>query len=320
LRVGILGLGVMGKNHARVLSGMDSVTEVILFDPILGKQGDIMGKAVEAELDKFLDQEFDYCVVSAPTSAHLDLALELVKREIPALVEKPIAPSVGEGEKILKAFSEAGLIGAVGHVERYNPASIALKQKLGEGLLGNIFQVSTRRVGPYTGRIRDVGVIKDLASHDIHLVSWLTGQPYASITAKTASVSDGPHEDSVIAVGALGDGTLVSHVVNWISPTKERVTTVLGEKGLLIADTLSGSLSFHENGTNQSNWDSFSQFKGISEGPVHKFELIRVEPLVSEHLAFQNAILSGDADGVVTFDEALEVLKVAELMIASGKR
>jgi predicted dehydrogenase len=62
-----------------------------------------------------------------------------------------------------------------------------------------------------------------------------------------------------------------------------------------------------------------SQFKGISEGPVHKFELIRVEPLVSEHLAFQNAILNGDTDGVVTFGEALEVLKVAELMIASGK-
>jgi predicted dehydrogenase len=227
---------------------MNSVTEVRLFDPILGKQGEFMGKAVEAELDKFLDQEFDYCVVSAPTSVHLDLALELVRREIPALVEKPIAHSVPEGEKILQTFSEAGLMGAVGHVERYNPASIALKQKLEDGLLGKVFQVTTRRVGPYTGRIRDVGVIKDLASHDIHLVSWLTGQPYSSVTAKTASLSDGPHEDSVIAVGALADGTLVSHVVNWISPTKERVTTVLGEKGLLIADTLSGSLSFSVQG------------------------------------------------------------------------
>jgi predicted dehydrogenase len=319
MKVGILGLGVMGRNHARVLSSMESVSEVCLFDPASVEGDSFLGHQIETDLQRTLDAGLDYCVVSAPTNTHQELALVLASRKIPTLVEKPIAPSVTEGRRILEAFTSAGVIGAVGHIERYNPAAIGLKAKIEEGILGEMYQITTRRVGPYTGRIRDVGVIKDLATHDIHLVTWLTGESYAHISARTTSPSDGAHEDSVLAIGNLTNGTLVSHVVNWISPTKERVTTVLGERGLLVADTLGGNLFFHENGTNQSNWDSLAQFKGISEGPVHKFELKSVEPLVLEHTAFQEAVTTKSTEGVVSFGEALVVLETAERMIEASK-
>ena len=310
----------MGRNHARVLSGMGSVDEVRLFDPASMDGDNFLGHRIESDLERTLDGGLDYCVVSAPTNTHEELALMLASRKIPALVEKPIAPSVTEGKKILDAFNSAGVVGGVGHIERYNPAAIGLKSKIEEGVLGQVYQITTRRVGPYSGRIRDVGVIKDLATHDIHLVTWLTGESYDLISARTASPSDGDHEDSVLAIGNLSDGTLVSHVVNWISPTKERVTTVLGERGLLVADTLGGNLFYHENGTNQSNWDSLAQFKGISEGPVHKFELESIEPLVLEHTAFQKAVETKSTEGIVSFGEALVVLETAERMIEASKQ
>lgn len=319
MRVGVVGLGVMGKNHVRVLSAMNSITEVRVFDPFIPKGEKVMGLKVFSDLEEFLENELDYCVVSSPTSTHEAIATLLASKGVAALVEKPISPTINEGKKIIEVFSKAGLIGGVGHIERYNPATVAMKEKLEQDILGKIFQITTRRVGPYTGRIRDVGVVKDLATHDIHLVLWLTGSSYSKVDARTQSLSEGPHEDSLLAVGSLENGVLFSHVVNWISPTKERVTTILGEKGLLVADTLSGNLFFHENGSNKNNWDSLAQFKGISEGPVHKFELLKMEPLVAEHLAFQNAIRSGDVSEIVSFESALEVLRVAEDLISSGK-
>jgi predicted dehydrogenase len=120
------------------------------------------------------------------------------------------------------------------------------------------------------------------------------------------------HEDILLAIGTLGNGSLVSHLVNWVSPTKERVTSVLGEKGMLVADTLSVDLYFFEKGSQPTNWDGISIFKGTSEGATHKFELAKNEPLVNEHLAFQRAIVDKNSVGLATLSEGLEVLRVAE--------
>jgi predicted dehydrogenase len=123
------------------------------------------------------------------------------------------------------------------------------------------------------------------------------------------------HEDILLAIGTLGNGSLVSHLVNWISPIKERVTSVLGENGMLVADTLSVDLYFIEKGSQPTNWDGISIFKGTSEGATHKFELVKNEPLVNEHLAFQSATRSNKTGGLATLEEGLEVLKVAERLV-----
>jgi UDP-N-acetylglucosamine 3-dehydrogenase len=312
MKVGVIGLGVMGKNHARVLSNMSNISDLVLFDPLGDQLGLVHGVTVESDIDKFLDQELDYCVVSSPTSTHLEMGLKLAARNIATLIEKPLANNEEEGQKLVEAFDNAGVIAGVGHVERFNPAIMAMKEKLEAGVLGDVYQIATRRVGPYSGRIRDVGVVKDLASHDIDLVGWLSQSNYENLNSRTLKPMGNEHEDILLAIGTLGNGSLVSHLVNWISPTKERVTSVLGEKGMLVADTLSVDLYFFEKGSQPTNWDGISIFKGTSEGATHKFELAKNEPLVNEHLAFQKSIVDKNSVGLATLSEGLEVLRVAE--------
>jgi UDP-N-acetylglucosamine 3-dehydrogenase len=315
MKVGVIGLGVMGKNHSRVLSNMPSVSGVTLFDPLGDQLGMVNGVKVESNLEKFLGEGMDYCVVSSPTSTHLQMGLELAERKIPALIEKPLAISELDGEKLVEAFEKSNIVAGVGHVERFNPAIIEMKKMLDEGVLGKNYQISTRRVGPYSGRIRDVGVVKDLASHDIDLVGFLSSSSYETLSSRTLKPLGNSYEDLLLAIGTLNNGALVSHLVNWVSPTKERVTSVLGEKGMLVADTLSVDLYFFENGSKPTNWDGISIFKGTSEGATHKFELVKNEPLVNEHLAFQAAVKSNNSNGLATLAEGLEVLRVAERMV-----
>lgn len=319
MRVGVIGLGVMGKNHARVLGSLESVDEVFLYDPMAKSIGPVFGCSVTDDLSSFLENKMDYCVVSSPTSTHKEMALALARHSINALIEKPLASSESEAREIHKIFVAAGLFSAVGHVERFNPAVVALKDKLSAGLLGKIFQISTRRIGPYSGRIRDVGVVKDLASHDIDLVLWISGAKYESLDSRIIRPLGNNHEDALVAIGTLSTGAIVNHTVNWLSPAKERVTMVLGEKGVLVADTLNGDLYFYENGSAINEWSGMSLLTGATQGASHRFELKKIEPLVSEHLSFQKAITkSGDCEAA-TLEDGIEVLRIAELMSSSPK-
>jgi predicted dehydrogenase len=316
LKVGVIGLGAMGKNHARVLSNMSSVESLSLYDPLGSDIGSLHGQEVTDDLNHFLEQGFDYCVISSPTHTHREMALKLAALGVPVLIEKPLAFSVEEAEEISQVFESLGLLGAVGHIERYNPAIIALREKLESGILGKVFQITTRRVGPYSGRIRDVGVVMDLASHDIDLVLSISGSSYKTVNSQLSFPLGSRHEDSLLAIGELENGVQFSHVVNWISPTKERVTSVLGDRGLLVANTLTGDLSFFENGSSVNAWDEASVLSGVSEGAVHNFTIAKIEPLIQEHRAFQNALNGDRVSELVSIRQGLEVLKVAEKLLA----
>lgn len=141
-------------------------------------------------------------------------------------------------------------------MERYNPALQSMRTRLAQGALGEVFQVVTRRQGPFPARIADVGVIFDLATHDIDLTAWVTGQEYLSVSARVAHRNGRTNEDLVSGIGQLTDGTVVTHLVNWLSPLKERVITVTGEKGCPVADTLTVDLTYYENGTVGSEWEA----------------------------------------------------------------
>ncbi|GAA1594783.1 hypothetical protein GCM10009693_03420 [Leucobacter chromiireducens subsp. chromiireducens] len=161
-------------------------------------------------------------------------------------------------------------------------------------------------------------MVKDLGSHDIDLTSWLAQSPYQSVSAQTTYRSGREHEDMLAMTGKLENGIIVNHLVNWLSPFKERLTIVTGERGAFVADTLTADLTFYENGTFRGEWDAITAFRGVSEGEVTRFALEKREPLKSEHEAFRDAILGLRAD-TVTLREGLETLRVAEAAILSGK-
>jgi predicted dehydrogenase len=120
----------------------------------------------------------------------------------------------------------------------------------------------------------------------------------------------------LIAIGTLENGSLVSHLVNWVSPSKERVTSVLGENGILVADTLSVDLYFYQKGSDPSNWDGISIFKGLSEGAIQKFELNKNEPLFNEHFSFQNSLVSpSKPSALASLNDGLTVLEVADTLL-----
>ncbi|MBN9606118.1 MAG: Gfo/Idh/MocA family oxidoreductase [Actinomycetales bacterium] len=319
LRAGLVGVGVMGRNHARVLSHLDGVEFVGISDPSPTLPSELEGAPVVRDLGELIDVGVDYAVVAAPTVFHMEIGRQLAEAGIHALIEKPVASTAEESRALRDLFAQKGLVGGVGHIERYNPALQAARQRIEDGLLGEIYQIATRRQGPFPGRIADVGVIKDLASHDIDLTAWVARQEFVSVNARTAFQSGRPHEDMVLAVGTLSGGTITSHIVNWLTPFKERVTVITGENGVLVADTLSADLTYFENGRIQVAWDP-GEFRGVSEGDSTRFALDRKEPLLAEHEAFRDSVLVGEPRGVVTLDEGARVVEIAERLAADGLR
>jgi predicted dehydrogenase len=314
IRAGVVGLGVMGKNHARVIGQLKDVSLVGLFDPLL-IGAEFNGLKVCKSIDEFADLKLDYCVIAVPTAFHFDAAMKLASIGINCLIEKPLASSSEQAREIEREFKSRKLLGAVGHVERYNPALLELKRKIELGLVGDVIQVSTRRTGPFPGRISDVGVVKDLASHDIDLTRWITGSEYDQVFAQTRSLSGRAHEDLLVSMGSLKNRIVFNHMINWLSPTKERTTSVLGTKGMLIADSLNVDLSFYENGNVRGTWNEIAMFKGVSEGDSTKFALERNEPLVTEHRNFINRLSGDEAAAIVSLSDGVAVLAVIEKIL-----
>lgn len=318
LRAGLLGIGMMGRHHARVLREVDGVDLVAIADPGGDPHGVAGDLDVLPDIDALIASGIDMAVVAVPTRFHQDAALKLAGAGVHTLVEKPIAHSIGAGQSMVDAFAAAGLVGAVGHVERFNPALQQLRARLENGDLGEVYQISTRRQSNFPARIADVGVAKDLASHDIDLTAWVAQSDYASVFAQTMFKSGREYEDMVTITGRLRSGVIVNHIVNWLSPMKERVTVVTGERGAYVADTATGDLTFYANGTMLNEWESVSAFRGVSEGDVTRFSYAKREPLRVEHEAFRDAVL-GEPTHLVTMEQGLRTLEVIEAALESGR-
>ena len=321
LRAGLVGLGMMGRHHARVLGSLDGVELVAVSDPGGDPHGVAGGREVLTSVDELIKVGIDYAMVAAPTAFHEELALKLAGAGVHALIEKPLAVDTPAAQAITAAFKAKGLVGAVGHIERYNPALQQLRARLDAGELGAVYQITTRRQGPFPARIADVGVIKDLATHDIDSTAWVSRSKYKLVSAQTTHKSGRPHEDMVAAVCELENGIITNHLVNWLTPFKERLTIVTGERGTFVADTLTADLTFYANASVATQWDSVAAFRGVSEGDVVRYAFAKPEPLRVEHEAFRDAVLGlpGALERIVTMEQGQATVAVASAMLESAK-
>jgi len=321
LRGAVLGLGMIGRHHARLLQSSPRIAFAGAVDPAGDRFGVVHdGALVFSDLDALLSTGApDFAVVAVPTEEHVAVVRALAAEGINVLVEKPLAASAQEARELIEACQSAGVHGAVGHVERFNPALLALRQKAHiEGQLGQIFLVATERIGPFPDRIRDVGVIKDLATHDLDLVRWLGGSPVERVSAETQHRMGREHEDMVLATGRLENEISFNCIVDWLSPAKVRRTRLLGELGMLVADTLTADLTFYKNGDVAPEWAETQALRGVSEGDATRYALARREPLLVELETFCD-LLCGDPDAaVVTLAEGLDTVIVAEAALASA--
>ncbi|MFX0537036.1 Gfo/Idh/MocA family protein [Ornithinimicrobium sp. Y1847] len=315
--MGLIGLGSMGRHHARVIREVEGMDLVAVADPYGDKHGVAGDLEVLPDVQALIEAEIDAAMVAVPTYLHEEVALALAQAGVHTMVEKPIAATAESGERVARAFEDAGLVGAVGYVERCNPALLAMRQRIEAGELGTVFQITTSRQGPFPARIADVGVVKDLATHDIDLTAWIAQSHYSVVSGQVTHRSGREHEDMVVATGRLDNGIIVSHTVNWLSPLKVRETVATGEKGAFIANTLTGDLTFVANGDVRSEWDRISAFRGVSEGDSTRFALARREPLRVEQEGFRDALWGRDSE-IVSMADGVHTLRVIEAILESA--
>jgi len=310
----------MGKNHLRILASLEGVDLVGVADPLAktGIASDIKNHETFTEYRDLLDRGLDYCVIAAPTGFHKEISVEALGRGVDCLIEKPVAVNYEEALEIQFAAENAKKLVGIGHIERYNSAIRQLKKRLLNGDLGAIYQISLRRQGPFPSRIADVGVVKDLATHDIDLAMWLSESLFASVNAQTTHRSGREHEDLVSINGKLQNGVVVNLLVNWLSPLKERSLVVTGEKGAFVVDTLNSDLTFYENGNHEVSQDAYLHFKGVKQGNVTTFAFDKPEPLRVEHENFRDRLFGKESD-IATLLEGIETVRVADAVIQSSK-
>jgi predicted dehydrogenase len=321
LKAAVIGVGSIGQNHARVYRNIEGVTLVGVADAnpqAAARVGTRENVPHYTDPLKLLDeQKPDLVSISVPTSLHFDVAEKVIERGIHTLIEKPITTTIEQGETLLALAKKKGVIVAVGHIERFNPAVMELRRRLRSGMAGRIYTIHTQRLSPYPSRIQDAGVVIDLASHDIDLMRYLVGEPILRLYGETMSSINSDREDLFNGLMRFKNGTLGVLDVNWMTPTKIRSLTVTAARGFLECDLLSQQLHFYENETAPSQWDTLSILRGVSEGNVLGIRIPRHEPLAAELTDVVQAVRDGRPP-TVTGEEGLETLRVALEFVRSG--
>jgi predicted dehydrogenase len=297
LRIGVIGVGVMGSNHARVLAGIPGVQLVGVADPDRTQRDLVNGAlgcpAVE-DVEALLKLGVDAVTIAAPTHLHHDIALTCIKRSIHVLVEKPIASSVEEGNAIIAAARRAGVTLMVGHVERFNPAVQVIKEAIrGEDILS----IAITRVGPFPPRMSNVGVVIDLAVHDIDLIRWFTDSNIIEVQPQLSSAV-AEREDIALLQFRTASGVLAHINTNWLTPFKARDVTVATRGKYVMGDLLTRQVT-----------ECFG-FQPDGSYSMRHLSVGHDEPLRAELIAFIGAIRNGQPPAV-TGEEAVASLEIA---------
>ena len=303
LRVGVVGVGVMGSNHARVFAGLPGTELVGVADPDR-KQAEFVARTLGctpvADVDQLIERDADAITIAAPTHLHRDIALTCIRHGIHVMVEKPIASSVEEGQEIISAARRAGVTLMVGHVERFNPAVEAIKEAIrGEDILS----IGITRVGPFPPRMSNVGVVIDLAVHDIDLIRWFTDSHIVDVQPQLSSAV-AEREDIALLQFRTASGVLAHINTNWLTPFKARNVTVATRGKYVTGDLLTRQVT-----------ECFG-FQPDGSYSMRHLSVGHAEPLRSELLAFLRAVRSGDAPAV-TGEEAVASLEIATRCLAT---
>jgi len=302
LRVGVIGVGVMGSNHARVFAGLPGVELVAVADPDR-RQAEFVARTLGcnavADTAALLDLGIDAATIAAPTHLHHDIALACIARGVHVMVEKPIASSVEEGRAIIEAAQRAGVTLMVGHVERFNPAVEAIKEALRNE---DILSIAITRVGPFPPRMSNVGVVIDLAVHDIDLIRWFTDSEIVEVQPQLSSAV-AEREDIALLQFRTASGVLAHINTNWLTPFKARSVTVATRGKYIMADLITRQVT-----------ECFG-FQPDGSYSMRHLSVGHAEPLRSELLAFMRAVRTGTPPAV-TGEEGVASLEIASHCLA----
>jgi UDP-N-acetylglucosamine 3-dehydrogenase len=321
---------MMGRNHVRVYDEVLTDVELVaVADPDTeALRRATTGRAAHGYSDPanmFAEESLDLVSIVAPTSLHRDVTLAALAAGANVLVEKPIASDRLDAERMIEAAAQAGRILTVGHIERFNPAVRELRRRLLAGELGRIFQIKATRLGPFPARIRDVGVVLDLAPHDLDVMRFLLDSDPIRIYAETEQRIHTDHEDLFNGIIKFANGVIGILDINWLTPNKRRTLTVTGERGMYVADYINQDLIHYANPEAELIWedrgadDTEPPITSVTEGEMTRRFVRRREPLAVELAEFASAVRNGGPPPVDPRD-ALVALLLAQKMVEAATR
>jgi UDP-N-acetylglucosamine 3-dehydrogenase len=302
LRVGVVGVGVMGSNHARVFADFAGVKLVGVADPDREQRefvAEALGCAAHHGVEALLAAGVDAVTIAAPTHLHEELALACIESGVHVLVEKPIAPSVEAGRAIIAAADRARVTLMVGHVERFNPTVEAIKEATRNE---DILSIAITRVGPFPPRMSNVGVVIDLAVHDIDLIRWFTESEIVEVQPQLSNAI-GELEDLALLQFRTASGVLAHINTNWLTPFKARNVSIATRNKYIMGDLLTRQVT-----------ECFG-FQADGSYSMRHLSVGYAEPLRAELQAFIGTIRSGEepavsgAEGVASLEIAIRCLE-----------
>ncbi len=327
LRVVLLGIGRMGRNHLRLTSESSDFELVGVIDPAkaASRAPGSPGPTFYPDIASLRSVDFDAAIVATPTVTHLDVVLELVRMKKHVLVEKPIASTFAQGGEILRAAADVGVKVAVGHVERFNPALRKVREVIRGGWLGDPIHFSFTRVGGYPETILEGNnVLLDLAVHDIDAFRSLVGPVRVESSMAHSSFRPGVFDTAEIFLDSAAGPTASVHV-NWVTPTKIRTLRVTGTRGVCFMDYILQSCELHGGNLTQrieparvESFDSIQEHYRTTDRVV--FGVTKEEPLLIQLRQFAKYLREGDPGELCIGDDALAALLVAERAMQAAAR
>lgn len=299
MRVGVIGVGSMGSQHVRVYHELGA--ELVGVADIDLEQAQKIaaqyGTKAYTDYQALLNQDPDGVSIVVPTTEHREVALSAIHKGINLLVEKPIADSIQSAQEILTAADAQKVKLMIGHIERFNPAVRKLKQIIDEGTLGRLVFISARRVGPFVPRISDVGIIVDVATHDIDIIRYLVGSECTYVTARSSRNKNTKGDAAIVLMG-FGDIS-ASIEANWYTPHKVRSLTVTGTEGIAYLDYIKQEVVLYNVGWNMV--PKIDKEEPLKVELEHFLDCLRTNgaPLVSGH------------DGLKALEIAVEAERIA---------
>jgi len=324
LRVGVVGVGHLGRHHARVLAGIEGVELVAVADSRLAQAEAVAGPlgALAFEDYRELIGRVDAVSVAAPTSLHREIAGAFLERGVSAMVEKPLTSRSDQAAELVELAWSNNAILQVGHIERFNPALSAL-----DDLRVRPRYISAERSGTYTFRSTDIGVVFDLMIHDIDLILAMVSAPVRSVSAIGVSLF-GPLEDVAQARVEFADGTVADLTASRASMQATRKMRIWGSEGYVALDfaaktgTRVRPSDLLRHGTLDVEGLDMTQPAAVKErlfGKILRVDQVQGEgrePLALELEDFVQAVRTGSTPRVSGAD-ALRSVKLAEQIVQS---
>lgn len=313
-RLAVIGLGNMGKHHARNYAAMNSVELVAVCD-LNRELADATAKKFNCrayyDYSEMLDKEEIKAVsIAVPTSYHKEVALTCIARGIDVLIEKPIAGTIEDAKQIITAAREKKVILQVGHIERFNPAVQKLKEVIRDGKLGEITSIIARRVGAVPVQVRDANVIIDLAVHDIDIINYLYERLPETVLGNIGKAMIEKREDYAEIFLKYGNRSGFIQV-NWITPIKIRNLSVTGSKGYAELNYLTQELVIYESNYTREMVDEDGDYV-IKFGIPNKTQVgvDQFEPLLLELQDFVHCVKTRRVP-LVTGEIGLDALRIS---------